>query len=90
MIILTVVFPTQLFDLDNEVFESGSRLLLCHYHPLGRVSGIFTLNWALTNPAGKSQKGACFHVIHMAVVTGLLIIDCVHYEDFASSDQCAQ
>ena len=46
------------------------------------VQGVFTLNWVPTNPAGKCQKGTCFRVIHMAIVTGLLIIDYVRYEDF--------
>ena len=52
--------------------------LLCHHHTLIRVSGVFTLSWVPTNLAGKSQRGTCFRVIHMALVTGISIIDGVH------------
>ena len=56
--------------------------LLCRHHPLGRVTRIFTLNWVPTNPAGKSQRRACFRVIHMALLTRLLIINYVCYGGF--------
>ena len=65
-------------------------LLLCRHHSLGRVSGVFTLNWPPTNMAGKFWRGLCFCVIHMSLVTGLSIIDCVRYKDIAISEQHAQ
>ena len=60
------------------------NIILCRQHPLSRVSGVFTLNWAPIIPADESQIGACFRVIYMVLVTGLLIID--SYATRISSD----
>ena len=65
-------------------------LSMCHHHPLCRASGVFTLNWVPTNLARKSQKSACFCIIHMALETGISTIDCMCYRDFTSSEQYAQ
>ena len=42
-------------------------MVLCCHHPLGRVGGFFTLNWAPTNTTGKPQKDTFFRIIHMAL-----------------------
>ena len=42
--------------------------------------GVFTPNWAPANPAGGSQQGTCFCVVHTAI-NGQIDIDCRHYGD---------
>ena len=39
--------------------------------------GVFTLNWAPANLAGRSQQGTCFCIVH----TSQINIDCRHYGD---------
>ena len=40
--------------------------------------GVVTPNWAPANPAGRSQQGTCFYVVHTA---SQIDIDCRHYGD---------
>ena len=44
-----------------------SMFLACRDAPSCMGNGVFTPSWVPANPAGRSQRGTCFCVVHTAI-----------------------